>query len=269
MIRLSKSADPASTSIERQREIIEDYTQSQGMDLVGVAEDKATSAFKIPPDRRKFLRQWLDERSDDFDAIVYWRQDRLVRRTFDFVGIVKWCRDKGKKLYSATEGLGDVTQHAGMLIGLITAWKDEGSSLDTSARVTQTNVKLAKEGRWRGGRIPFGFHAICICHDKAQCLAIHPDKPRGWKLTPDERGTAPVVREAARRVIAGESVHAVMVDFNKRGVPSADGGLWQSAVLRKILANAALVNGILSGQKYGTVASSAESARCAADSQDS
>ena len=251
MIRLSKSADPASTSIERQREIIESYTQSQGMDLVDVAEDTATSAFRVPPERRKFLRQWLEERSDEFDAIVYWRQDRLVRRTFDFLGIVQWCQQHGKKLYSATEGLGDVTQHAGMLVGFITAWQAEGESLNTSTRVTQTNVKLAKEGRWRGGRVPYGFHPVCICHDKPQCLAIYPDKPKGWKLTPDERGTAPVAREAARRVIAGESVHAVAVDFNKRSIPATDGGLWQSAVLRKILANPALVSGILSGQEYG------------------
>lgn len=134
IVRLSKSADPASTSITRQREIIENYVESQGMILVGIAEDPATSAFKIPPERRKNIKAWLD-RPDEYDCLVYWRQDRLVRRARDFMGIVFWCQQHGKKLYSATEGLGDVTQHAGLLIGFITAWQAEGESLNTSARV--------------------------------------------------------------------------------------------------------------------------------------
>src|SRR5215469_10553582 len=199
IIRLSKTADPASTSIDRQREIIEHYIE---------------------------------------------QQDRLVRRTADFIGIVNWCRDNDKKLYSATEGLGDVTQHAGLLVGFITAWQSEGESLSTSARVKDTQAKLAKEGRWRGGRLLYGFRPICICHQLAKCPEWKDCK--GWKLIPDENGSAVVVREAARRVIAGESANAVVADFNRRGVKSADGYLWKALTLRRILRKPALMDGIVS-----------------------
>jgi site-specific DNA recombinase len=243
IIRLSKTADPASTSIERQREIIEHYIERQGMTLVDFAIDRATSAFHVPPEKRQQIKGWLD-RHDEFDCLVYWRQDRLVRRTVDFIGIVDWCRNHGKKLYSATEGLGDVTQHAGLLIGFITAWQSEGESLSTSARVKSTQAKLKKEGRWRGGRMLYGFRAICICHQLADC----PDQKhcKGWKLITDENGTAIVAREAARRVIAGESANAVVADFNRRGIKSADGHLWKALTLRRILRNTALMNGIVS-----------------------
>src|SRR6516164_8485498 len=212
IIRLSKTADPASTSIDRQREIIEHYAEQQSMELVGFAEDKATSAFSIPPERRKQIKEWLD-RPDEYDCLVYWRQDRLVRRARDFMGIVFWCQQHDKKLYSATEGLGDVTQHAGLLIGFITAWQAEGESLNTSARVRSSQERLAREGRWPGGRLPYGFRAICVCHELARC-PNGKDDADGLKLIPDEKGTAITVREAARRVIAGESVNAVTVDFN-------------------------------------------------------
>ena len=248
IVRLSKSADPASTSLVRQREIIEHYVESQGMILVDIAEDPATSAFKIPPERRKSIKAWLD-RSDEYDCLVYWRQDRLVRRARDFMGIVFWCQQHDKKLYSATEGLGDVTQHAGLLIGFITAWQAEGESLNTSARVRSSQERLAREGRWPGGRLPYGFRAICVCHELARC-PNGKDDADGWKLIPDEKGAAITVREAARRVIAGESVNAVTVDFNRRRVLSQDGKLWQPMTLRRILHKPVLMRGILSANEW-------------------
>jgi site-specific DNA recombinase len=248
IIRLSKSADPASTSLTRQREIIENYVESEGMILVGVAEDPATSAFKIPPERRKNIKAWLD-RSDEYDCLVYWRQDRLVRRTVDFVGMVAWCKEHGKKLYSVTERVGDVTEHAGFLIGIINAWQAEGESLNTSARVRSAQDRLRKEGRWPGGRLPYGFRSICVCHELARC-PNGKDEADGWKLVPDEKGTAITVRESARRVIAGESVNAVTADYNRRGVLSAEGKLWKALTLRRILRKPILMQGILTTAEW-------------------
>lgn len=247
IIRLSKRGDPASTSIERQREIIEHYAEQQGMILVGVAEDRATSAFHVPPEKRKQIKAWLDRR-DEFDCLIYWRQDRLVRRAVDFIGIVSWCRDHGKKLYSATEGQGDVTQHAGLLLGFITSWQSEGESLSTSARVKDAQAKLARDGRWRGGRALYGFHPICVCHQLAKCPESKDCK--GWKLVPDESGTARVLREGIRRVIAGESTNAVIADFNRRGVLSVEGLPWKPLTMRRIMRKPALMDGIVSPAEW-------------------
>jgi site-specific DNA recombinase len=248
IIRLSKSADPASTSVERQTEIIENYCESQGIELVDLAIDRAVSAFHVPPEKRKQIKAWLD-RVDEYDCVVYWRQDRLVRRVRDFMGMVYWCQQKDKKLYSATEGLGDVTQHAGMLLGFITAWQAEGESLNTSARVKDSMAKLRKEGRWGGGRPHYGFRAICMCHEQPKC-PMGKGEATGWKLVPDEKGTAITVREAARRVIAGESVNAVTADFNRRDVLSADGKLWKALTLRRILRHPHLMQGVLTAHEW-------------------
>lgn len=252
IIRLSKSADPASTSIERQREIIDEYTRRENMILVDFAEDKATSAFHIPPERRKQIKVWLDERTDEYDCIVYWRQDRLVRRTADFMGIVSWCKAHDKKLYSATEGLGDVTEHAGVLVGFIAAWQAEGESMSTSKRVKSSQERLHREGRWTGGRPAHWQLAVCVCHDRPEC----PDLKRctGWKLVINE-DRAPVIREAARRVTAGESTNSVVADFVRRGVPSTDGKKgkrWHPTTLRQILRNQNLVDGgLLTPEEWG------------------
>jgi site-specific DNA recombinase len=229
------------------------------MILVGWAEDPATSAFKIPPERRKQIKVWLD-RPDEYDCLVYWRQDRLVRRAADFIGMVTWCKQNGKKLYSATEGLGDVTQHAGLLIGFIAAWQAESESLATQARVRSSQERLAREGRWPGGRLPYGFRAICVCHELARCPNGR-GYAEGWKLIPDEKGTAIPLWEAARRVIAGESVNAVTADFNRRRVLSADGKLWKALTLRRILRKPLLMRGILTAAEWSQLQSALDERR--------
>lgn len=237
IIRLSKSPDPASTSITRQREHIEAFAASQGITVIGIAIDKAVSAFHIPPERRKVFRVWLD-RPDEYDCLIYWRQDRLVRRAMDFMGLVTWCKAHGKALYSATEGMGDVTEQAGVLLGFIKAWQSEDESQSTSDRVKDSNKELARQGRWRGGRKIYGSRAVCICHGRQEC----PDKKaQGWKL---EAGgpNLPRCREAVQRVIAGQSVNSICADFNRRGIPAERGGHWQSRALWSILYNRQLLD---------------------------
>ena len=228
IIRLSKSPDEASTSIDRQTEIIERYAAEHGMELVGVAIDKAVSAFRIPPEKRPAIGAWL-ARPDDFDVILFWQQSRLVRRTTDLMGMLAWAREHGKKLVSCTESTGDITEHAGELLAYLRAWQDQGESESISTRVKASRARLAQEQRWPGGRVSYGTKAVSRM-----------DGP-GFKLVPDEGATADVVREAVQRVIGGESPNAVISDFNRRGIRSADGGRWSAAALRSILRNRSLM----------------------------
>ncbi|MEI2707217.1 MAG: recombinase family protein [Ilumatobacteraceae bacterium] len=46
---------------------------------------------------------------------------------------------------------------------------------------------------------------------------------------------AAVVREAAARVLGGQSLASIVVDFNERGIPSAHGKKWRPGSLGMIL----------------------------------
>jgi len=210
LVRLSKTADSASTSIQRQHEIIEAKAAELDAAIIGWAEDRATSAFKVPPMQRKQLRVWLNERVSEFDVILYWRQDRIVRRPADFMELIRWCLEHGKKLVSATEALGDVTEHANVLAGFLTAWQSEGESLNASERVKNTKDHLRRNGRWPGGKPSYGY------------IAIRGDAG-GWRLAIDDAesdSSANVLRDIVRRVLAGETVNAIVGDLNRRRIPS-------------------------------------------------
>ena len=46
------------------------------------------------------------------------------------------------------------------------------------------------------------------------------------------------VREAVRRVLAGETVYSLVRDFNRRGVPTISGALWSSTTMHNLLRSA-------------------------------
>ena len=54
----------------------------------------------------------------------------------------------------------------------------------------------------------------------------------GIKVNP---GEARLVKEAARRVLAGESLYSVCNDWTARGVPTVTGAAWNTKTLRQIL----------------------------------
>jgi hypothetical protein len=96
-----------------------------------------------------------------------------------------------------------------------TVARDESEA--KSERLKDKHAELARRGRWKGGPRPSGYQP----HGKG-----------GLKRKPDE---AKVIREAAKRVLAGESLNAIVNDLNNRGVPTAQGAMWRTQTLRRIL----------------------------------
>ena len=191
------------TSPERQEEIITAAACARGSEIIGWARDLDVSASKVHPMERPELAEWL-ARPDEFDEIIFWRLDRLIRKVSDFADMIKWAEKYGKGLRSATEPI-DLRSQFGKLIAYIVAVFAEIESMNTSERVSGAHAYLRSVGRWGGGWAPYGYQAV-----------PNPDG-NGYVLVIDHEA-AEVIREAVRRVIAGEAVNAVVADFNRRDV---------------------------------------------------
>ena len=124
-------------------------------------------------------------------------------------GVVGACGSGGAQAHffvSATEAfdLEDTTGQGEAMATMATLFAQMESKA-TSIRVTGAHAFLRESGRWPGGGIPYGYRPV-----------PNPDGP-GLVLVPDDESSA-VVREAAGRVIGGESVNAVTFDFNQRKI---------------------------------------------------
>jgi site-specific DNA recombinase len=78
-LRLSRSTEE-STSIERQREIVQQWADANGHSVVGWAEDIDVSGAVDPFDTPQ-LGPWLGHRVTEWDILCAWKLDRLGSET--------------------------------------------------------------------------------------------------------------------------------------------------------------------------------------------
>lgn len=91
-----------------------------------------------------------------------------------------------------------------------------------ATRMLAGRLARAHQGFWPGGKVPYGYGLDGI--------------PPKVVLDP---AAAEVMREAGRRVIAGERVTHIASDFNRLGVPGPGGNGWDGGYLSRLLQNPA------------------------------
>ena len=85
--------------------------------------------------------------------------------------------------------------------------------------------ELAENGKPTGATRSYGF-------DRPRTESGSPVPGSGLEVIPQE---AERIREAADRILAGESLYAVIGDWTSRGVPTVRGAAWSTTALKTIL----------------------------------
>ncbi|PWK70243.1 site-specific DNA recombinase [Streptomyces sp. CG 926] len=254
VVRLSKVSDET-TSPERQRRSIQRWADQEGHVVVGWVEDIDVSGG-VEPWKRPEFGKWLpstigkevsdiehrialqESRADEYDIICALKIDRLSRRVLHVHTLVEWCEKHGKEVATVEDGINLNTQMGKLLFSLIASFA-EGELEAIKARAKSSYNHLVKEGRWRGGRIPYGYRA-----EKQ-------DTGDGWRLVPDDYGTdtAGTLREIVRRLIEGESANSIAQWLNEdpantpvsldaqliRSGKPPKGGRWTAANTAKVV----------------------------------
>lgn len=212
--RLSKDPDGTQTATARQAEDCHAYAKLRHWDVSEVYEDVDLSAFKKGVERPAYERMLDALRLGEIEGVLVWKLDRLVRRPAEFERFWAVCEEAGADLASVNDTID--TSHASgraMVRILVTFAGLESETM--SLRIKRAKREAALAGRpERGGRRPFGL-------------------TDDWtKVIPKE---AKLIREAAERVLAGESLRGICLDWNRRGLRAVGGGDWKVASLRVLL----------------------------------
>ncbi|MGB5794529.1 MAG: recombinase family protein [Mycolicibacter algericus] len=225
-VRLSKDTDETGTSIERQREAIEQWSQMHGHTVIGWAVDAGVSGSVDPFDTPE-LGPWLQpHRLLEWDALVAYRLDRLARRVIPLNRLFGFVQDHGKTLASVQESL-DLSTWIGRLVANVIAGVAEGELEAISERNRGSQKKLREVGRWHGGIPPYGYTA---------------EKRSDGSYLVEAPEEAAVVRdEILPRVLAYESTNSIAEALNSAGVPTRKGTRWSGQVVRTLLRSRSLL----------------------------
>lgn len=215
-LRISKDATGEAAGVERQRADCLDYCQRRGWPLGEVFVDNDISASQYARRRRPAYARMLAfaEETSEPVVIVAWHLDRLWRQPRELEHLVELA-ESGRVQVATLYGDVDLTTGDGRFLARIMVGVAAKASDDTSRRVRRMKEAAAERGVPGGGVVAFGW------------------EPGGMKVKKDE---AKLIRDAAKRVLAGDSLTGIAKEWNEAGIKQAAGGKgWTATTVRTML----------------------------------
>jgi site-specific DNA recombinase len=216
--RISSDREGDGLAVGRQLEDCESRAVASGWRVVDRYIDSDISAYsgKQRPEYRRLI---ADISAGLINGVIVYNLDRLHRQPKELEEFIEVCRRAGiESNLASCQGHVDLSTHHGVLtarlLGAVAAMESDA----TRRRIQRKHEQIAQEGRPSGGGSrAYGF------------------EPDGLSVRESE---AVVIRESARRALAGESLRSIATSLNGRGVPSAKGGTWSPQTLRRMLLSA-------------------------------
>jgi DNA invertase Pin-like site-specific DNA recombinase len=224
--RLSQNRDGHPDAHDRQEADCRALAQREGLRVVRVYTDDDRSAYNGQR-REEFTRMLAD--LDGYDAVIFWKLDRLVRRTVQFWKVVEACEAAHVRLVSVMDPIDTSNPIMKGVAGLV-ASMGEQESHNIGLRVKAQRDQAAKRGLFQGGRRPFGYR-----HERVTDKGV-----TRMRLVIDET-EATLVREAVQRLCAGESLRSITADWNTRQITTTAGNPWRPSTLSRMLTGPHLV----------------------------
>lgn len=204
-VRISLSTEE-SVSIERQIEAGTAYAAARGWKVVEVFRDEGVSATHNKPEDRDGWRALLGT-SQQYDAVVIWKVDRLARRVIDFLNANESVKARNAGIVAVEDPI-DMTTAQGEAFAIMLAVFGQLEAATIRARVKAARDFLLRSGRYVGGGLPYGYKAV-----------PNPEGP-GYVITQDEE-VIEYVQGIVRRTLSGLSLYSTTQWLNEVGAPTA------------------------------------------------
>ena len=224
--RISSNEEQDRLGVQRQEEDGRAALERRGIPVHRVYEDNDISASGEyeRPDYEDLVG---DLRRGAITAIWSWDVDRLTRGHREYIELYETCEEVGA-LVMWQGGEADFASGTGLLeLDMRAAFARE-ELRKIKRRVTRKHLELAQKGALNaGGNDSYGYEKVKNDTGRVVDLVVIPDE-------------ANVIREAARRVLAGESITGIARDLDARGLRTKQGHRWQRRTLKRLLVRASI-----------------------------
>lgn len=213
--RISEDHEGRGLGVARQVKECREEATRRGWPVGDEYLDNDRSAYRGRR-RPEYERMVEDLKAGVRDAVIVQHQDRLTRSPRELEDFVDLYEAVGLRGFASVAGAAyDLTSGDGRFMARVQGAAARKESDDKSRRARSKHRQLAEAGELSGGGTrPYGYEA-----DRKTIAAAE----------------AAVIRDAAKRVLAGESMRSITADLNDRGIPTVKGGRWQPVTLRQIL----------------------------------
>ncbi|WP_433466832.1 recombinase family protein [Spirillospora sp. CA-128828] len=248
--RISRDEDRSLRGISKQITDVMERADELCWPLSRLYVDDDLTAAKYGVVRPAFEQLMSDLAKGVINAVITWKSDRFARLDYDLARVF---REHGLKRNTKHGGihfaskatiydLDDPATHQRLTLEISIIGTGEVSAM--RERQTREHARKASAGQPTGGRRGFGYQAtpealaeLREAEASADKLRIDAAKKRVWyelRYRQDPR-EAKALRDARRRVLAGEKLTALAREWNEAGLLTPLGRLWTQSVIKAVL----------------------------------
>lgn len=213
--RISRDREGAGLGVQRQEQDCRELADQLGWTVVAVHTDNDLSAYSGKP-RPGYKTLLSDLESGTANAVIVWHGDRLHRSPAELEDFIAICDKHKVAIQTVRAGNIDLTTPSGRMVarqlGSVARYEVE----HMQERQRRAKAQVAAEGRFGGGRRPFGYEAD------------------GVTVRPSE---AKALRWAAKRILAGASLNATARKLAADGITTSSGMPINPSTLRRAMMN--------------------------------
>jgi len=215
--RISDDREGRQLGVGRQRQDCLALANARGWTVAEVYVDNDVSAYSGKP-RPEYRRMLRDLKEGTRDAVIVYHQDRLVRQPRELEEFFDVCDAAGITQLASVSGDLDLGNDDHRVIARILGALAQKESNDKSRRIRRKHQELAEAGEATGGGTrPYGFE------DDRKTI---------------RQSEARIIRDLAKRRLAGESIRSLCQHLNDRAILTVTGKQWTPHVLTRMLLSA-------------------------------
>ena len=192
--------------------------------------EKGISAYHNGVEDREVLQDIMqDAKNGEFDILLAYMSDRIGRQE-EYSFYVAELNRLGIEVWTIKDGQLKTEEHIDKLLNYIRFWQNEGESKKTGMRVHDTMVEMVKDGKFVGGKAPYGYKLVLSGEISNHGRALHK-----LVIVPEQ---AEIVRQIySYAVNQGMGFQKIANTLNENGVPAPILEKWKSGTVRSILMN--------------------------------
>ncbi len=220
-----------------QRKIVEEYISSHPDWQYDGHEyfEGGVSGYKNSIADRDILQEaFRDAANGEYDILVAYKDDRIGRRMWEIGGYVMSLKNLGVDIYTVKDGCisPETDDIMGQMMLALRYGNAQKSSADTGMRVKDTAKKLIAQGKFMGGKAPYGYTL-----ELSGEISKHGRALKHLVIAPEQAEVVKRLYELSSHKEFGSAKIARTLNEDPRYKNLAPHDVWKSGTITSILTN--------------------------------
>lgn len=238
LLRVSSNQQlDADGDLSVQRQIVQEYVAKHENWKLDTKEyfEGSNSGYKNSVSDRDVLQEALhDAQAGEYDILVAYKDDRIGRRMWEIGAYVMTLKQYGVDIYTVKDGCisPEADDMMGQMMLALRYGNAQKQSADTGMRVKDTAQKLVQNGKFMGGKAPYGYRLELSGEISKHGRALH-----HLVIVQEEAEVVRYIYTLSLCKEYGSSKIAKILNQHEQYKNMAPNDVWKSGTITSILTN--------------------------------